>query len=342
MSDVVALGDVNVDIIAHYAAFPEEGIDAFAYSTEIHCGGSAANAAMALACLAVSTSLVARVGTDPWASFVLRRLASAGVVLNGLQQDPSLMTGLMYIIVTPNGERTILGYRGANALLDPDQVCKAEIRDAKLFHLSGYALLAEPQRSAALRALAMARQSDLTVSLDPGMSGSQAAVDELRGHLHLVDILLPNLAEAKQLTGLDGPEECALALLDEGVQVVAIKLGQEGCLLGSGDGFLRVPGFVTEVRDSTGAGDSFAAGLIAGLLNGLDSPSAAVLGNAMGALASASVGGGAVDLNARSVLALLQAHYDMPSYCQFREALGCAIMFVSHLEHKLNWRKKTE
>jgi ribokinase len=248
----------------------------------------------------------------------------------------------MYIIVTPDGERTILGYRGANALLNPTQVSEADIRGAKLFHLSGYALLAEPQRSAALRTVEMARQHDLTVSLDPGMSGSQAAVAELRRHLPLADILLPNLAEAQRLTGLARPEKCAQALLDEGVQVVAMKLGREGCLLGSGDGFLRIPGLATEVQDSTGAGDSFAAGLIAGFLNALDWPSAALLGNAMGALAAASVGGGAAGLKAHSVVDLLQAHHDAPSHWRFREAMGRAIVFLSELGSKPDWRKRSE
>lgn len=342
MSDVVALGDVNVDIIAHYSAFPEEGKDAFAYSTELHCGGSAANTAIALTCLATQTSLVARVGTDPWASIVLRSLTQAGVVLDGLQQDPSVMTGLMYIIVTPDGERTILGYRGANAHLDPTWVSKADISSAKLLHLSGYALLAEPQRSAALRTLETARRHGLTVSLDPGMSGSRAAVGELRKYLPLADILLPNLAEAQRLTGLARPEECAQALLDEGVQVVAMKLGREGCLLGSGDGFLRVPGLITEIQDSTGAGDSFAAGLIAGFLNALDWPSAVLLGNAMGALAAASVGGGAAGLEAHAALALLQAHYDVPSHWWFREAMDQAIVFLGELGSTPDWRKKSE
>ena len=66
------------------------------------------------------------------------------------------MTGLMYFVVTPDGERTILGHRGANALTDPEPVREDEIQAARLLHLSGYALLAEPQRSAALRALEMA------------------------------------------------------------------------------------------------------------------------------------------------------------------------------------------
>ena len=67
MPDVVALGDLNVDIIAHFDSYPHKGEDALAGATEIHCGGSAANTAMALAGMGISTSLISRVGPDSWA-----------------------------------------------------------------------------------------------------------------------------------------------------------------------------------------------------------------------------------------------------------------------------------
>ncbi len=131
MPDVVALGDLNVDIIAHFANFPSKGGDALAYSTELHCGGSAANAAIALARLGVTVGLIARIGPDSWALKALHSLQTAGVDAGGLQRDPAAMTGLMYVVVTPDGDRTILGYRGANALTDPNQIREEYIQGAK-------------------------------------------------------------------------------------------------------------------------------------------------------------------------------------------------------------------
>ena len=103
--DVVALGDVNVDIIAQFDRYPGKGDDALAYATEIHCGGSAANAAMALAGIGIKTSLISRVGPDSWALKALRCLEEAGVDPQSLQRDPSAMTGMMYVVV--NGEIAI-------------------------------------------------------------------------------------------------------------------------------------------------------------------------------------------------------------------------------------------
>ena len=331
MPEIVALGDVNVDIIAHFASYPGKGQDALAYSTEFHCGGSAANTAMALARMGRDVVLISRVGPDSLALKALNSLSEAGVTPSGLQRDPAAMTGLMYVVVTPDGERTILGHRGANVLTDPAQIREGDIRDARLFHLSGYALLADPQRSAAFLALEMACRHGLAVTLDPGMSVPEAALDEMRALLPVIDIFLPNLPEAQALAGADSPEDCFWALVAMGVRVVALKLGEHGCLIGGKEGFVRVPGFDVSARDSTGAGDFFAAGIIAGWLGGLDWRSAAVLGNAMGAMAVARVGAGASVPQAREVLALLRDPRQASGRGQRMEAVRQAIEFVTTL-----------
>jgi ribokinase len=331
MPDVVALGDINVDIIAHFDRYPAKGEDALAHATEIHCGGSAANTAMALARMGIHTSLISRVGPDSWALKALGCLSDAGVDPRSLQRDPAAMTGMMYVVVTPDGERTILGHRGANVFTDPNQIREADVGDAILFHLSGYALLAEPQRSAALLALEIASRHSLTVTLDPGMTVPKVALEEMRALLPVVNILLPSQTEAQALTGLAEPEECARVLLESGVQVVAVKLGEDGCLVATGEEFVRVPGFTIEARDSTGAGDSFAAGFIAGFLGGLDWVSAAVLGNALGAMAAAHVGAGAVVPGMQEVVALLTDYRHQSTHCDCMEAIKRVIDYVMTL-----------
>ncbi len=331
MPDVIALGDINVDIIAHFPRYPDKGQDALASSTEIHCGGSAANTAIALARMGLHVGLIARVGPDSWALKALSCLEDAGVDPHGLQRDPAAMTGMMYIVVTPDGERTILGHRGANVLTQADQIQADYIRQSRFFHLSGYALLSEPQRSAALLALEIACRRGLTVSLDPGMTVSQEARDTMRALLPTVDILLPNLPEAQDLSGRRVPEDCAQALLEAGVGAVTLKLGREGCLVARDGRMERIPGFAIRACDSTGAGDNFAAGFIAGLLGGLDPAGAAVLGNALGAMSAAQVGAASVFPKAREVLDLLQGHHHQPLHCNCAQAIQQAIDYVTAL-----------
>lgn len=331
MPDVVVLGDVNVDIVARFPAFPIEGQDAFAHATEFHCGGAAANTATALSWLGAETALISRLGADPWAAMALDQLGKAGVRGQGIQTDPEVMTGLMYVIVTPDGERTILGFRGANAHTDPHEIRADAIQSARLFHLSGYALLAEPQRSAALRALKIARCHGLTVTLDPGLSNSPAVLHDVRTRLPQVNLILPNLSEAQQLSGFNAPDQCAHALLDGGVGAVGLKLGRDGCLVGGADHLVRVPGFAIDARDSTGAGDSFAAGLIAGILKGLNWPAAALLGNAMGALATVHAGAGAGRPSPQDLLALLRRHHGNPAFHALQGPMERAIAFAETL-----------
>jgi 2-dehydro-3-deoxygluconokinase len=171
----------------------------------------------------------------------------------------------------------------------------------------------------------------LTVTLDPGMTVSKVALDEIRALLPVIDILLPSLAEAQALAGCRDPQDCVTSLLAKGADVVALKLGRQGCLVGTDGHTVRVPGFLVEARDTTGAGDSFAAGLIAGLLGGLDWPSAAVLGTALGAMAAARVGGGTVAPTAQEVLTLLAEHQHGATHRQSVIAIGNVIDYVTKL-----------
>jgi ribokinase len=331
MADVVVLGDVNVDIIAEFSSYPVKGEDALAHASEIHCGGSAANTAMALARMGISTSLISRVGPDSWGLRALDCLREAGVDLSGIQQDPVFMTGTMYVVVTPDGERTLLGNRGANVNTDPEQIQPEVLTAARLFHLSGYALLSEPQRSAALQALELARRRGLAITLDPGLLVTQTALDVLLDWLPAVHILLPSLAEARTMTGLIAPEACCRALLRRGVQVVALKLGKDGCLLATDRQVLFVPGFVVDVRDSTGAGDSFAAGLIAGFVGGLDWQAAALLATAMGAVATMRMGAAIAEAQVADARSLLQEPGDRATDAKDLEAREQAAEFIRTL-----------
>jgi ribokinase len=333
MSRVVVLGDVNLDVIAQFPEYPPQGKDAFATSAEVHCGGAAANVAMGLARLGINSLLVARVGADAVASTALDSLAAAGVNLSAIQHDPKAMTGLMYVVVLPDGERTILGHRGANAHTDPGAIPIEGLQSAQMLHVSGYALLAEPQRSAALLALRLARQQGITVALDPGMSGHEA-VKGMRSLLPDVHVLFPNLAEAQRLTGRSTAEDCARVLLNDGVQVVALKLGRTGCLVCSEDTCRHIPGFAVKARDTTGAGDGFDAGFVTGLLRGLDLAGAALLGNALGALISTALGANPSHLTVDTVVGLLRTVHDDPAFQSCRASIDGVIEALRHVNDR--------
>lgn len=256
------IGEVMVDVIAHTSSPPAPGSDAASSVTD-QDGGSAANVAAWLAELDVPVQLIARVGADARGDGARERLTAAGVTLS-VSRDPSLPTGRCVVIVTPDGERTMFPDPGANTCLSESDVDTLAWSAGEHLHASGYSLLREGSRAAVLAALDRARGLGLTVSVD---ASSEAPLRDLGpeaflGWLEPGDLLFANAAEAQALTGRASAEDALEALVDGGLLAV-VKLGGAGAL--AGDGSLRwgVPAVPADARDTTGAGDAFAAGFLA-------------------------------------------------------------------------------
>lgn len=254
------IGEVMVDVIAHMSSPPAPGSDAEASVTD-QDGGSAANLAAWLADLGIPVELIARVGSDPRGDDALARLAAAGVSLR-VERDPDRATGRCVVIVAPDGERTMFPDPGANAHLahiDPQ-----EWRMGEHVHASGYSLLRAGSRAAVLSALELSRASGLTVSVDASSEAPLRALgpEAFLGWLVAGDVLFANAAEAEALTGRTTPGEAVTDLVERGL-VAVVKLGRAGALAGAGSLRWTVPAAPAEVRDTTGAGDAFAAGFLA-------------------------------------------------------------------------------
>ncbi len=329
MPQVVTLGDITVDIIASIPRYPAPGGDGLAERMEVHGGGSAANTATVLARFGVEVGIIGRVGRDAFAEQALAPLAEAGVDLSCIQRDEKVITGMMFIPVTPDGERTMFGYRGANPRLDPALLDEGYIAQADVFHLSGYALLTEPQRSAARQAVEMAHRAGVTISLDVGLEAAARATEEVKALLPLVDLIFPNQAEAEHLTGSSDVREAVKALLAYGIETVALKLGERGCTVGSEGEIFSVPAFAVEVQDTTGAGDSFDAGFILGRLWGLGVRESAILANALGALAASAVGAGEASVRPEKARALLQGCLSDPAWQDWAGEIGRVLDHLS-------------
>jgi sugar/nucleoside kinase (ribokinase family) len=289
--EIVVLGDINVDIVATCARLPAAGQCIRPLALQFRPGGSAANTALALARLGRDVALLGRIGADPNAELALGLLSRAGVQLGYLQRDHEHLTGLVYTVVTPNQERATVAYQGANTSFRLDTAAEQAIRGARLLHLTGYAFLAEPQASAARAAVAVARESGVALSLDPCVAGPPGVLDELRGMLGGLSAILPNRAEAVSLSSEPDPEGALSALAARCPGLVAITLGEAGCLLARGGTTVASPAFPVQATDPTGAGDAFAAAALAGLLDQLDLEVLGILGNACGALIARCGGG---------------------------------------------------
>jgi sugar/nucleoside kinase (ribokinase family) len=163
----------------------------------------------------------------------------------------------------------MLADRGANLALQPEDV-PAPTRGGHL-HLSGYTLLDPRPRAAGLAALDAAVAAGCTVSVDPASTGPLRAygVDNWLADTAAATLLLPNADEARLLTGCADVTDAAQALAARH-PVVAVSLGADGALWAAGSVLVHRPTHPTEVVDTTGAGDAFAAGLLAAWLADAD------------------------------------------------------------------------
>jgi ribokinase len=320
--DVVTLGDITVDIVARVPYYPSLGGDSLAERVDIRAGGSAANTAIVLSKFGPSVGIIARVGEDILADRALADLREAGVGLSCVQRDAQAMTGLVFAAVTPDGERTFFSCRGANASTEPGLVDQGIIRQARLLHVSGYALVESPQRETARQAIQVAHQVGVPVTLDLGVEVTTTAREEILAMLSMASMVYPNRAVAEWLTGMRSADEMAQALLAYGPATVGLKLGDQGCMIGSAAGLFHVPAFTVDAVDDTGAGDSFNAGLILGRLSGLSLRESGLLANALGALATTVTGAGISLPGREAALSFLEKQRSEFAWQDWSDELG--------------------
>jgi sugar/nucleoside kinase (ribokinase family) len=293
--DLVVIGDCNPDVLVLgddvTPAFGQQEKLVDRMSLEI--GGSASITAVAAARLGLRVALVAAVGRDAAGTFMLDSLAREGVDVGAVAVRDGLATG-MTVALSRGGDRAILTALGAMDSLTASDIPASMLARARHVHVSSYFLLADSLGPGLAGLFAAARAAGATTSLDTNWDPAERWRDErLSAAMAQADLLLPNEAEALALSGAASVTAAASALVALGPRV-AVKLGARGVLVAAGPSGaeprqVSLPP-VTPV-DTTGAGDCFNAGLIAGLLHGLPLPRAAALGCATGALSTGALGG---------------------------------------------------
>jgi ribokinase len=288
LTRVVVLGDVMVDVVARLAGPVAPGSDSEA-SVSFGGGGSAANVAAWLAFAGCPAVLVGRVGDDERGASAADALRAAGVD-ERLIVDGEQPTGTCVVLVSPGGERSMLPDPGANVALAPDDLPDDVLVPGDHLHVAGYSLVRSGPRAAALSAIARAVEAGMTVSVDPSSAAllSPSFLELLDG----VGLLLPNAEEVAALTG-SVDVAAALGALAARFPEVVVKLGAEGAVWTDGSEEVRVPAAAvpaSAVVDTTGAGDAFAAGLLAARLRGAAPAEALAAGCALAAQAVVTLG----------------------------------------------------
>ena len=255
--DLIAVGDVMLD-----GALPEPVAGGRVHGRiELRAGGSAVNAALAVARLGGRAAVIGRVGADAAGRLVADGLAAAGVEPL-LARDDEAPTGCVVVV----GGSAIVADPGASLRLAPGDL--PETLDAGAVLVSGYSLLQAGPEPAARAALERARTAWLAVDASSSRVVAAFGVDRFFEATTDVAVLFANAEEARTLTGLDG-DEAALALARR-YRVVCVKLGRAGAIAAAGEEFVRAEVQPLERTDTLGAGDALAGGLLLSLARGAE------------------------------------------------------------------------
>jgi ribokinase len=290
--EILLLGDINIDSFWPVSEFPVPGRDGLVDEVRFEIGGAVLNTAAFLERLGKTTRLLGCIGKDRWAESILDALINTHIQTSSLQIEPAAMTGINFTIVTPDGERTMFTHRGANAKYDPLNLKEEVFQKASLLHISGYALLQSPQKDSVWRAVEMAKQQGVPISLDTGLEPVIKRPNDFRELFKEMTICISGLEEAAQLYGCESPQEALDQFLSQGIELAAIKLGSKGSMVADREKSFAMPCFEVETIDTTGAGDSYSAGVIYGWEQGFALEETATLASALGALATTVYGAG--------------------------------------------------
>ncbi|HUG93955.1 MAG TPA: adenosine kinase [Planctomycetaceae bacterium] len=231
-------------------------------------GGSAANTVIGVADFGGKAAYAGKVGGDELGRFCLDDMRRMGVAI---EVPPAAGdTGTCVILITADAQRTMLTHLGVSATLGPDDVDEQEIRRAKYVYVEGYLFAGADTRAAALKAIELAKRNGAKVAFtvsDPFLI--QHHRDEFWRLIEgPVDLLFCNLEEARSLTNMQDPIDCAHEI-HRHAENVALTLGPNGSILMHEGQAIPIEAVAVEALDTTGAGDMYAAGLLYGITNGL-------------------------------------------------------------------------
>ncbi len=251
-------------------------------------GGSAANTIVGVANFGARAAYVGKVRDDQIGRMYTHDIRAAGVVFETMPASDGPATGCSYILVTPDGERTMNTYLGAAQELMPSDIDAAQVAASAMIYLEGYLWDPKSAKDAFVKASTIAHEAGRQVALT--LSDS-FCVDRYRGEFldlmrgGTVDLIFANEAELHSLYQT-ADFDTALTQLRSDTKLGVVTRSEKGCVVVSKDGVTAVPAFpIDRMVDTTGAGDLFAAGFLFGLVRGAGYENAGRLG----ALAAAEV-----------------------------------------------------
>jgi fructokinase len=267
--EILCLGELLIDMFPAEIGRGMTEVSAFRPKP----GGAPANVAVAAARLGARSGFIGKVGEDAFGHFLEHVLKDEGVDTQGMRFDSEARTTLVFIAMPDVHSAEFVFYRnpGADMLLQPEELPVKLLQSTAWLHFGSLSLIDEPIRSAATRAVEIAREADALISFDvnyrPALWSSEAeAHQRVMAMLPFVDLVKVNQAELSLLTSSEELESGSSILLSHGPKLCVVTLGSGGSYFQNSRGGSFVPGFEVETVDATGCGDAFVAGLLTQLI----------------------------------------------------------------------------
>jgi sulfofructose kinase len=277
---VFGLGQCSLDYIGKIDAYPLPDSKCEFTDMAIQGGGPVATALVALRRWGVTCTFSGVVGDDPFGRAIVASLDDEGIDLTGLLTRRGAGSQFAFVTAEAGGRRTIFWRRPTGPPPEAGEVPLSLLRRARVFHTDGIF----PE--AALAAACSARRAGVAVVVDAG-SLREGMLDLARQS----DFFLASEPFARALIGDDDPREACRRLGELGPGLVAVTLGERGCVALVDGEFIEQPAWPVEATDTTGCGDVFHGGFIYGLLQGWKADRSLAYASWAAAMASRRLGG---------------------------------------------------
>jgi 2-dehydro-3-deoxygluconokinase len=305
----VIVGPTNLalDVLGIIGAFRGLGRDYELEDFMVTPGGSPLNIAVGVRRLGHSSGAFGAYGADKMGVFCKHSLVQEDVDTTFLGSDETLQTYTAFVLVESLQQRRTIyaNTRGHNGTFQIDQNIRDYVSQARIYGTHGGILFRKDRCKSIVELFLLARNNGVLTFLDPSENPDEQDIEVLRPILQHTSIFLPGHAEALAVTGENDIVRATSQLLEYGPEIIAVKLGKEGCLVASKTELCYSPGFQVREKDLTGAGDAFAAGFLTGILEGWSLRASAEFGNAYAACNIRSLGPRAGMVSRHELLAFI-------------------------------------
>ena len=314
MTEIVSMGVHILDVLGRYVSEipPGQGISLI---DEIRstAAGTSAGTSVDLAKLGCSVTAVGALGNDEMGNILIGILNRYGVNTKYLSRKDGVQTSGSILPIRPNGERPALHVMGSNAVFSFEDVPQDIVAKADFVHIGGFYLMPKFDGPDTVKALELAKEHGAVTTMDILGIKQDGMAEKILPCMPYLDYFMPNLEEAAMITGLTDPDEMCKYFLNAGAKNVVLKMGERGSLIVSSTGErIRVPAFKVKLVDTTGCGDAWSAGFIAGLSLNMSVTKAAQLGSACGSLVASGLGSDAGIIDLESTLAFIESTPTLP------------------------------